>query len=46
MQRPKLTRKFVSSYLKDAIPEYEGILHAAYAAQQLREEARKCFCIT
>lgn len=26
MQRPKLTRKFMSSYLKDAIPEYEEML--------------------
>ena len=26
MQQPKLTREFVSSYLKDAIPEYEEML--------------------
>ena len=26
MQRPKLTREFISSYLKDAIPEYEDFL--------------------
>jgi hypothetical protein len=26
MQRPKLSREFIASFLKDAIPEYEEIL--------------------
>lgn len=26
MQRLKLSREFISSFLKDAIPEYEGML--------------------
>lgn len=26
MQRPKLTREFVSFYLKEAVPEYEEML--------------------